>query len=59
MLKFAKFIEKVNQGSEVGTRRSLRSSSRERESDSPTVLERKSPVEQRKGSKKAGKKGRK
>ena len=57
MLKFTKFIEKVNQGSEVGTRRSLRSSSRERDSDSPSALERKSAVEQRKGSKKAGKKG--
>ena len=58
MLKFAKFIEKVSQGSEVGTRRSLRSSSRERDSDSPSALECKSAVE-RKGSKKAGKQGRK
>ena len=58
MLKFTKFLEQVNQGSEVGTRRSLLSSSRERESDSPSALECKSAVE-RKGSKKAGKKGRK
>jgi hypothetical protein len=59
VLKFTKFIEKVNEGSEVATRRSLRSSSRERDSDSPRVLECESAVEQRKGSKKDGKKGRK
>jgi len=59
VLKFVRFMEKVSRGGEVGERRALRSSSRDRGSDSlPTAKERRVPLEQSKrskGGKKVGK----